>query len=457
MQTSQLQTTNEDAKTTGNETNRAETEQGPARVYLFVQAVPEEQLLQDLAENETHEQREQEGIVISQEEALSSIETPPRRKYPSHISVSLVILCLIATALGYVTYLLLLPPTVTVTIIPRSVQAETTGTITIATSKEATNDEIPGRMLPAITMSQSQTAATTGITAQAAQPGRGTITFYNSALYPQTIVAGTLLTGADGRQVVTDYAVTVPSGTLATNGQASVSAHSLILGTTGNIKADDVYGPCCLLNIQAESSPFTGGQEAETYQSVTKADIDTTAASLKTSITQTVTAALQIQVHSNETLATPPTCQQTVTANHEVGEKAIQVQVTISASCTAVTYETQSFQQWLTQDQAQTASKELREHYRLTEDIPATIQTITEGSTEGAYQLTVQSKGTWVYHFSQTELSRLATTIAGKGKDQATTLLLHTPGVQMVSLRLDAGQTSIPTDPSHIHFLLLIG
>ena len=275
---------------------------------------------------------------------------------------AVVVLVVIARSLNS---LLVFPQTTTITIIPTSTQIQTTGTITVVTGNaDATKNQIPGRFLPALTMSQTQTVATTGITHQEAQPGRGTITFYNAALSPQTIVAGTLLTGADGIQVATEKTVTVPSVHYPTLGVATVPAHAVQPGIAGNIKAGDIYGSCCVLNISAVNSVFTGGEAAQTYQSVAPSDIDTTAASLKTRLIQTGTTALQTQVHSDETLLTP-TCNQTVIPDHQPGDKATQVQVTTSETCTGMTYDTESFHQQVTQAQIQAGTPQQREHYQL--------------------------------------------------------------------------------------------
>src|SRR5262249_20197526 len=142
---------------------------------------------------------------------------------------------------------------------------------------------------------------TTGRTNLPAQPGRGTITFYNSALVPQTISAGTLLTGQDSVQIVTDKAVTVTAGKLEINGKATVAAHVIQTGSVGNVRANDIYGSCCLLDIKAANSAFTGGQEAQTYRSVAKSDVDNAVAKLSAMLAQAINAAFGSQLSSNET------------------------------------------------------------------------------------------------------------------------------------------------------------
>ncbi len=380
------------------------------------------------------------------------------RKSGSKLPLSPLFLVLIALFVlsligGVLASFLLLTPTMTVTITPKREQRQTTETVYLVTGNAAgTNDEVKGRILPAITKSQTQIQTTTGTTYQEERKARGTITFYNAALSPQTIATGTLLTGADSTQVVTDQAVTVPAVSYPTLGTALVSAHAVQPGSNGNIKAGDIYGNCCLLNISAVNSPFTEGEEAFTSQSVSKHDLDTVEGYLKTGLTQTVTAALSTQVHNSETLITPPTCQPSITADHQVGDKATQVQVTISLSCIGVTYDTASFQQLMRQAQTHAASRELMEHSRLAGDVHATIQTVTEGSTKGTYQLAVQSTALWVYQFSQARLSDLAASLAGKDTREATQFLLHAPGIQQVSV----DQTStLPSDPQKIHFLVL--
>src|SRR5579883_3246322 len=142
-----------------------------------------------------------------------------------------------------------------------------TSTITVTTGQgQPTRPPIiPGRELAAITMSQAATAPTTGTAHQDAQAARGAITFYNAAPVEQTVNAGTLLTGADGIQIVTEQDAIIPAATPPTEGQATVSAHAVVTGPAGNIVARDVYGPCCRLNVFAVSGPFHGGENARSY------------------------------------------------------------------------------------------------------------------------------------------------------------------------------------------------
>ena len=246
--------------------------------------------------------------------------------------------------------------------------------------------------------------------------------------------------------------MTVPAVSYPTLGTALVSALCGAAWAKREHQSRNISGDCCLLNISAVNSPFTGGEEAFTYQSVSKHDIDTAEGYLKTSLTQAVTAALSTQVHNSETLITPPACQPSITADHQVGDKATHLQMTVSVSCRGVTYDRASLEPLMRQVQTHAASRELMEHFRLAGDVHATLQTVTEGSTEGSYQLAVQSTALWVYQFSSASLSSLSASLAGKNTREATQFLLHTPGIQQVSL---SNTGTLPNDPQKIHFLVL--
>jgi hypothetical protein len=352
---------------------------------------------------------------------------------------------------------LLTGPVATVTIVPVSKQITTTSTITVTTGQgQPTRPPIiPGRELAAITMSQAVTAPTTGTAHQDAQAARGAITFYNAAPVEQTVNAGTLLTGADGIQIVTEQDAIIPAATPPTEGQATVSAHAVVTGPAGNIVARDVYGPCCRLNVFAVSGPFHGGENARSYHTVAEQDITSVTSSLKVSLDQSVQAALQTQVQSDETLITPLPCQQSVTADHHPGEEATQVHVTVSETCTGAVYQTQAYQNAITQIETQQATTQLGNGYLLANAVQSSIVQATVNDHQ-QIALVVKIAGTWVYQFPQDEQQRITALIAGEGKAQAMSLLEHVPGVQAVSLTIKNGAATLPTDTNKIHLVVLI-
>ncbi|GHO77457.1 hypothetical protein KSD_52280 [Ktedonobacter sp. SOSP1-85] len=356
-----------------------------------------------------------------------------------------IIVCSCALVMGCLLYALpLWTATTTVTLVPVTRTIETHFTVTIG-SADPNHRQVPGRLLPTLTMSQARTVATTGKAHQDAQAAHGYITFYNSATYAQTIPAGTLVTAANGVQVTTDQDITVGAVNYPTLGQASVSAHAIQAGPAGNLKVGAIYGPCCRVNISAVNGAFSGGQDARDYQTVTQHDIDTAGTSLKASLDQSTTAALQTQAQSTETLVTPLHCQQKTSADHQPGEEAASVHVALDEICTGIVYQTQALQTLITQ--ALTAQSRQQLGTRYTPSGEMHITTTAQGAA------TVQATGTsiWIYQFSQTEQERMKARIAGKSQVQAKSLLLAHTGVQSASFSNNA---TLP-GAQHIRFVFI--
>jgi hypothetical protein len=385
---------------------------------------------------------------------------PPMRR-PSMRSRLIVLMvalvAVLATLIGLNLSVVLSPlfaPSATVTLTTTSQHLTTTETLELVTSGIAhpTKHQVPGRALPAVTMSQQKTVPTTGIAHQDATATHGTLTFYNSATYLQTVPAGTLIVGADGMQVVTDTDVTIPAAMFPTFGQRSVMAHAVVTGPQGNIKVGDIYGACCRVNVSVVSSAFTGGQNARTYQTVALQDIQGVVSRVKTSLEQSVQAALHTQVQPSETLVTPLDCTQHVTPDHTVGEEAMTVTVTIDDTCTGNVYDMQAFTTITTQQANQDASSRLGTGYTPTE-----LQTSITGATpkeHGIVALQVTSSSVWAYQYSPEQEQRIKAMIAGMKKDRAQATVLHLAGVQSASVTLANG-TTLPTDTARIHLLFI--
>ncbi len=205
---------------------------------------------------------------------------------------------------------------------------------------------LPTHPLPAVTLTQSQSTSATGHRHIAATQARGYITFYNSLTQSQIIDTGTLLVGADGEQVVTDQGADLPPGTLTTNGRTTVRAHSLNYGTEGNIRAGDIYGPCCRQFVQAVNAPFSGGHNARDFKTVAKDDIATATSEALAQVQQKI-AEINFGDKTGETLVTPVPCNTSTSSNHAVEAEAAQVVVTVSQFCTPSAYNLHALQQTL--------------------------------------------------------------------------------------------------------------
>ena len=394
-----------------------------------------------------------------EQETTEEPALPPLPRKPRHRALPFVVGALCVLTAGLLTaaaLLMLLAPSATVTIIPASAQITMTRTITIISAHaNVAQQQIPGRPLDTMTLSQAKTVPTTGIGHEPAQAAHGLVTFYNALPAPQTIPAGELLTGADGVAVVTLQDAVIPAGTLATNGQVTVPAQAANVGPQGNIAANALYGKCCRDNVFVSNDSFHGGESARSYQMVAQQNISAVASSLKASLDQGVQAALSQQVQPNETLVTPVPCTSSVTPDHKVGEEASQVQVTVSETCTGEVYDTSAFHDLLMQEITQQATEQVGTGYGLVGDLQTSTTKVMVNTRQATVTLQVKTSSTWVYQFSQAQQDQMKLTIRGKSKDEAIALLLRMPGVQTASISTHNG-TTIPTDMQRIHLNFVI-
>ncbi len=216
---------------------------------------------------ETSDGQETRAAPLHQETTELPFPPPPCKARRRRLPLVIGAFCLlVAVALGTVTFLIVFAPSATVTIIPASTRITTTRTVTIVSGNaNAAQQQVPGRLLDTITLSQAKTVPATGMGHEPARAAHGLITFYNALPAPQTIPAGELLTGADGVEVVPLQDAEIPAGTLATNGQVSVPAQAVNAGPGGNIAAGDIYGKCCRDDVFVSNGTFRGGQDARSY------------------------------------------------------------------------------------------------------------------------------------------------------------------------------------------------
>jgi len=381
---------------------------------------------------------------------MPNIPRPSRRRWVLWTGIGVSATLALLAVLLLVSSLILAAP-VTVTIIPTSSTMTTMMQVTLSTGDHPVPGSLAGRALPMLSLTQRLTVPTTGTGHQTAEPGHGLVMFYNAAPQVQTILAGTLLTGKDGVEVVTEADAVIPAGTLATNGQVSVLAQAVNVGPGGNIAAGDLYGACCREGIYVQNTAaFTGGHDAYSYPMVTAQDIERAKATLRTSLMQSVQAAFAAELTSSEALIIPIPCQETSYGNAVVGQDATSVTIGVSETCSDIAYDTHMLTVLATQRlQVQTA-QHLGTRYTLTGQVTTVItKTTARGTT---LLLTVKATGTWAYQFSLSDLQHLAQIIAGKSDTEATRLLTGQPGVSQVEMNTSG---TLPADASHIHVLVV--
>jgi hypothetical protein len=299
---------------------------------------------------------------------------------------------------------------------------------------------------------QGTSVTATGNKHQDATQAYGTITFYNGLLSAQTIAAGTVLTGRDGIQVVTDQPAIIPAGNPPTYGQVTVSAHAFLAGPQGDIQAFDINTACCATSIVAKNTEaFTGGVAARDYLVVTRTDINNAVTSLLILLSQSENAALQVQLHPGEALI-PSNCTPHVSTDHKPGDEAKHVTVTVSVTCSGIAYDAHN----VYQDATRVIPRSFRTGYRLVGDIRVSVlhATITDHQ-RGIATLTVKIEATSVDQLTPGEKRQILKLIARKTRQQALTTLLHLPGIQGAAITIKGSAATLPDDPGSITIVVV--
>jgi len=352
----------------------------------------------------------------------------------------------------------------TVTITPEAKAISTTLTVTALPTGalDPAHKQVTARLLSASSPTQNQAVPTTGTGHAPARAGEGTLTFYNAAPYAQTITAGTVLTGANGVEVVTEAPAAIPAGNPPTFGIITVPAHANEIGPQGNIAPLDLNGLCCAAGVSVKNTAaFHGGQYAYDYPMVTQEDIDQVAGPLLAALTPETRSSLQGEIHPNERLAGSVQCRPAVIPDHPVGSNASQVRVSVSVTCHGQVYDHQAVERLVTNALMQQAATTLGTGYSLHGTISANLTQagVPPHAKPGALTLLVSGQGIWVYQVSAVEQARLTRLIAGLSRQQAIQLLRqqeqdHLTGILIQITGLWTDGARLPADPVRIHLLV---
>jgi hypothetical protein len=351
-------------------------------------------------------------------------------------------------------------PSATVTIVPISEEVHVTASITAVTrTPDEGHHEVEARLLSVTTPAVAQTVPTTGKGHMPATHAMGTLTFYNEAPYAQTIASGTLLTGADGVQVVTNTPAFLPAGNPPRLGVVTVPAHAIPTGPLGNIAAFDLSGLCCVAGVAVKNPmAFTGGQKARDYMAVAQRDVAQIAGPLATTLTRSSQATFGMQVNLNEQEVAPARCMPTVHTDHPIGGEATQVTATVAVTCQGEVYDAQGARVLAATLLAQQAARILGANYEVVGEVTTQLtQVRLRDPHQGTLLLSVLAQGVWSYPVSETRLHHLASLIAGKRVEDARMLLLHLQGIRAATIMLSGGTgATLPTHPDQISMRLLL-
>ena len=121
---------------------------------------------------------------------------------------------------------------------------------------------VPAVFLPVQSFTTIAAIMQTGIKMYPATTSQGILTITNGSVIASELPKGLIFTSSNGTEISTDASTFVQAGSAAGYGYATVSAHALISGKSGNIPAyaiNQVEGTSLYIrNLQ----PFTGGRDA---------------------------------------------------------------------------------------------------------------------------------------------------------------------------------------------------
>ena len=384
------------------------------------------------------------------------IEVPRRRSWRGLIVTGVTILVLIGLGvlLSRPILDLFFPPTATVTIAPTSQQLQRTYPITAVLGiPDPTKNQVDARALYADSQTQAQTVKATGQGHIAGQQASGDLTFYNTSASQQTVLAGTIVFDPNGLAVVNDQTVTLPAINTTTGLQGlTVPAHTVNTGSAQNIAAYDFNSqPCCNGAIYVTNAQsFTGGEDQQNFTYVQQSDIDGVVQSMGAAQAQQATMALQGQVRSNEKPAGPPRCAPQVKSDHNAGEQATSVMVSVTTSCVGEVYDMQAVQALAARNLTQEAALNPGAAYAPVGNVAVQVTHATPDA-RGNVLLVTNAVGIWAYQFTTAQRTHFANIIAGKSAQDARSILLGQTGIQNATITLTGVDvTNLPGDLKRI-------
>ena len=362
-----------------------------------------------------------------------------------------------------------LPPATSaiIGITPNSKTLQKTFTIAAVTGLPDTKQhQVLARWITNTTQPQQRTANATGKVSTAATSASGTLLFINASFTGAiTVPAGTTLTSQGKNtniQVVLDEAVNLPAAPpnyVNPNQRPAqrVRAHYATGGTAGNIAAQkfNLASPACVpanpvCYSAFNDAPFIGGTDAQNYTFVQQNDIDGASKALQAQAPDPNNL-LQPQLSTSEQWIIPPSCRSGTTSNHVVNDKVANVTVTITFTCSGEAYDQNGALESAKQELKENAAKDPGNDYELNGDINATLQNAPVIDTNGIVNVTIDTKGLWVFRLNDAKKQDLAKSMVGKKKLSVQDMLKSLKGIKNATIELNDGdQDTFPADPQRI-------
>ncbi|MGZ3629144.1 MAG: baseplate J/gp47 family protein [Ktedonobacteraceae bacterium] len=318
----------------------------------------------------------------------------------------------------------------------------------------ASQRQIQIRLLSNTTTSQATTIMVSGVGYVPAIAARGSLTFYNALPYSQAIIAGTVFMLNNGVQVANDKPAIIPAAKPPTEGSVTIPAHSITIGTKGNIPAfafNDV--PCCVAGITIQNrAAFSGGKDQRNYTFVQQSDIDGIVNAEKLSLIKHTESALLAEFFQNERLINPDKCTSDIISDHVAGDKATSVTVILTITCTGEVYDWQAAQSMAANLLTKEAENGSSPGYSLVGRI---IPIIKPTELNGTIYFLVKVEGIWAYQFSDSGERMLTELIAGKRSTDAQSILIHHVFIAKADIQVSGFlATTLPDDPRRINIVI---
>jgi hypothetical protein len=353
------------------------------------------------------------------------------------------------------------PVNARVTITPLSSELKNTFDITAVTgTPDASNRQVTERILSSTLASQTQTAQATGAETIPGTHASGTVAIDNfDTASSLTLTAGSVFSNTYGTaniHMVLDASVTVPPAPSSTVwSQRLAPGHILEAGTIGNKEFNNNISGSMSWSV-FNSPPFSNGKDPQTYTVVQQSDIDSTANALEQANAPNSQQVIQPLVHANERLVSTPQCNPNVNSNHQAGDKATSVTVTVSFTCTGEVFDHDTSMTLAANLLNAQASNKLGPGFALVGKITTKLTNVTsQGAQQKGIGLTIAAQGLWVYQFSDAQKQAFAKLIIGKGKKEANELLLTQAGVAKVDIQITGGtRDSLPFDVSRVNIIV---
>ena len=322
--------------------------------------------------------------------------------------------------------------------------------------------QIAVRTLTANAKSNPKTVNATGHTQTPGTVARGQLTFLNGSFANSYTVGTNTAIPVGNVSLFLDVPAVIPHGSLSngTAGTVTVSAHTSVPGTAGNIGAHAADQICCNAtgNVSVKNfNPFTGGQDPQNYNFVQQSDVDGVANPLKGTVSAQAQASLQGQLHTGEQFVAQNgsnPCPASVNTDTLVGAHGVNVNsvtVTVTATCNALAYDHAGLQTMVANLLASKANNDIGSTYKLAGQV-VMHTTVLSIDQQGDVSLQVNAKGIWVAQISDAEKAALAKAIAGKTAAQAQGILAGHKDIGHVDIQ--GGGNVLPSDPNQIKIVI---